>query len=291
MSLALLLFLSAACSGPRSGDAGKTTETVTATVPMPQVPDSLKDAVSRAAWLAIHFWDLMDFRDHTRSLDTAFMEQSFANYASVLELTDTLTRRKAVETLLRRSATDGKVYSFLNDIAYRYLFDPESPVYSEFSYLPFAEYRLAHGEGEPERLRDAIITIRKNQPGSKVPDFSFRNFAGGVSNLLRPGSDAEIMLIFYEPDCERCHSTIDFLRRNGEIADRVSTGNLRIVMIYEGEDIEKWEKHARTLPPEWEAGIDEEGIIDARKLFIIRATPTIYMLKPDGTVTAKDLRL
>ena len=58
-------------------------------LPLPAIPDSLTVPERRAAYVAMHFWDAMDWKDHARSLDTAFVEQNFANYLTVLPLADT----------------------------------------------------------------------------------------------------------------------------------------------------------------------------------------------------------
>lgn len=48
-------------------------------LPLPQVPEELTSPTDRAAYIAEHFWDAMDWRDSTLLRDKAFMEQSFAS--------------------------------------------------------------------------------------------------------------------------------------------------------------------------------------------------------------------
>ena len=45
------------------------------------------------------------------------------------------------------------------------------------------------------------------------------------------------------------------------------------------------------MPPGWEVGMDEDGVIDSRELYLIRATPSFYLIGPDGKVMGKDMDL
>ena len=53
-------------------------------LPLPAVPEELRSPEERAAFVSSHFWDALDFSRDSRSLDTAFIEQNFANYLAVL---------------------------------------------------------------------------------------------------------------------------------------------------------------------------------------------------------------
>ena len=59
----------------------------------------------RAAYVLAHFWDSMDFSDTSRSLDTAFMEQNFANFASLLPHVDADAVSAAAESVLKKAAS------------------------------------------------------------------------------------------------------------------------------------------------------------------------------------------
>ena len=43
-------------------------------LPMPVIPDSLKDSEARRIYAGIHFWDNLNFRDTVLSLNQDFME-------------------------------------------------------------------------------------------------------------------------------------------------------------------------------------------------------------------------
>ena len=80
--------------------ARKAIEDSTPTVlSMPLMPDSIEGAEARAAFVAEHFWDELDFGQDSRSLDTAFMEQNFVNYLAVLSVTPKSVAQSAIERL------------------------------------------------------------------------------------------------------------------------------------------------------------------------------------------------
>lgn len=268
-----------ACGGRPPEQTGATARP--ADVALPAIPDSLREPQSRARWLGEHYWMLHDFSDMRLSLDTAYMEQSFANFTTVLQLLDGESRARSVRAVMDRAAEYPAAYDFLADIAGRYLYDPASPLYSEELYLPFVEYMLARGENPAlEVIREMIL---KNRPGTSAPDFEYETPEGHRRRLIRHDDSRRILLMFYEPDCGRCNAVIDALAASTPPED------MRVLLIYMGSDTELWRTHASTLPPHWEAGRDAEGMIDSEDLYIIRATPTLYLLEADGTVVSKDV--
>ena len=261
-------------------------------IALPPIPDSLTDPVDRACYLADHYWDNLDFSDTSLSLDTAFMEQSFANFTTVLELLPDARLKSAVAKLIEASSVNHEANDFVLDIAERYLYDPQSPVYDERSYLPFVEYLLAADPAD-QLLAYRREMILKNSPGSSAPDFAFTTPDGSHGRLL-DGDARYILLFFYEPDCEQCLATIDALASSSDLAEMVADGGLRVVLDYQGDDTDLWVAHAATLPAGWIAARDN-GAIDRDDLYDVRLTPTIYLSRRDrasaATVVVKDASL
>lgn len=106
---------------------------------LPSVPDSLRTPAKRAAYVVTHFWDDMDFRDTARSHDQNFMEQNFVNYLSLFPHTPADTLEIAIPQLMRLAETDTVAYNLLADMADKYLYDTESPMLDEESYIIFLE--------------------------------------------------------------------------------------------------------------------------------------------------------
>lgn len=313
---AFLLQLLAGCGGkaakPLSVAGSAKVTDPSQELPLPMIPASISDPQERAAYLALHYWDALDFANTRVSLDSAFMEQAFANYSTVLPLTPDSARRAAVYAVLDSARTASpRVYENFLEIAEHYLYEPESPVYNESSYLPFAEYILQLSGGRDERAADVIADIRRNAPGTHAPYFQFRRFPSGTARLLASDAgEAITMLMFYEPDCDRCHTAIELLSGSEALANQVANGALRVVAVYVGDDTAQWRTHAATLPSDWLVGIAPASGAEASSgasstsgvsfggaeaspddLYSIRATPSIYLIDANGTIILKDAPL
>lgn len=280
----------AGCSSRKEPDAAA--DAAEESVALPVIPDSIAGPGERAAWLCGHFWDNLDMADRSRSLDTAYMEQSFANFASVLPLTGTDEREQAVTTLMQRAEKAGPdVRGFVLHIAELYLYEPASPMYDESLYAPFARYAAAHVPDKAVAARAALEDIARNAPGTLAPDLHFLRPDGTTGSLLQPGSHAGILLFFHEPGCERCRNAAGILAADATVGRAVADGALRVVMLCPDPATPRrlWLEDAAGLPPGWETGLDTEG--EADDGYTIRATPSFYLLHPDGTVVLKDAPL
>ncbi|WP_290389828.1 DUF5106 domain-containing protein, partial [uncultured Duncaniella sp.] len=123
---------------------------------MPDVPDSLQSVEERAAYVVAHYWDAMDFTDRALSLDTAFIEQNFANFAAILPMSPPDDADRAVATLVSRAGADPEAFSLIASTAEKYLDDPNSPMRDEDMYILFLD-RMAVDDllGEAGRLQAA----------------------------------------------------------------------------------------------------------------------------------------
>lgn len=294
-ALALCACMAAGCSGG-SGDGRRPggdslPAAPAACVSLPVVPDSLVTPESRADYLVLHFWDPLDFADTVHSLDTAYMEQSFANYASVLPFSSDSIRSVAVDAMLRRAAGESPAAgAYVLDIAREYLFNPESPMYDDMLYRPFAEYVAATATDLGARMRaeDALEEIARNKPGTPAPDFAFVASDGRRHTLAPGASQTPVLLMFYEPDCAHCREAFGYLAASASLRAAVDAGRLRVVAVYPGDNDAEWREHAATLPASWTVGRDEDGIIDRDGLYVIKATPSFYLIAPDGNIGLKD---
>lgn len=87
--VSLILFsIICSCDNSRKQDRLETVSVDSITeLPLPSVPSGITTTEDRAAFVARHFWDALDFRSDPLAVDTAFMEQNFANFISVLAVT------------------------------------------------------------------------------------------------------------------------------------------------------------------------------------------------------------
>ena len=281
----LALTLCGACGGRADSDAGKASEEWQLELPAPAVPDSITEPEERAAWAALHWWDDLDFSDHRRSLDTAFMEQNFSNFISVAAYADSIGRVQGVERLMKRAEADSAAWRFVVDVAEKYLYDPNSPFRSDELYAPFLRAQLASPlADEARRVRDAhrLKMAMKNRVGTRATNFRFVTADGRDMSLSDVRSEKEILLIFYNPDCESC----------GEVVERFGklpmTEWFTVLAIDAESDRGRWEATKMDMPEGWTVGYALSPILD-EDMYDLKASPTIYVLDSTGVVIAKDI--
>ncbi len=207
---------------------------------LPRVPASMTDPAERAAYATGHFWDALDPADHTLSLDSAFMEQSFANFIGLLPYANEEAREKAIGNFTDKCAEDAAVYDLAVYIAQHYLDDPNSPMRNEELYIPFLR-RFASdsmlGEAMQERAKFRLEQARKNRPGMKAANFRLEMRDGRTSTLLREVNDTTLVL-FYDYDCDHCKETVARLQ-NPDVGLPYSIMAIEVTEQREGWDATK----------------------------------------------------
>lgn len=287
--LVLLLLSLASCAGKKGEAETRGKETVSerhaAELPLPAIPQSLTSPEARAAYLALHFWDAMDFADHALSLDTAFMEQNFANYLSVFPvLRQDAERSDAVGALLCRAAQDSAALAFLQDVVEKYLKDPNSPMRDEGLLTVFYEEMLQIPdvpEWNRERVAWNLETARKNRPGTVATDFAYVSRTGKSGTLHGRQAGGTTLLVFYDPDCDTCRGMLDALGRMP-----LPRGWHVLAIDAEG-DRTRWDETKALLPREWEVGFATTDLVGSG-MYHLPALPTLYVLDGTGRVVLKD---
>ncbi len=262
-------------------------------LPLPEVPAALRDPQARGAYIVEHFWDGMDFGNRNLSLDTAFMEQSFANFASLFEVSGDDAVRQGMLSLVERASADAEACAFLAYVAEKYLYDPNSPMLDERSYIRFAEALTGNAgvdaalKARPEWLLGVAL---KNRPGSRAADFGFidRDGKRGTLHEWVRGSSSRVLVVFYDPDCDSCNGILQALASSGRLASAIDCGELRVLAVYPGDDRELWSQSSQSFPAKWEVAIDS-GRIDKEELYVFPAMPVLYLLENDVTVIVKDM--
>ena len=252
-------------------------------LPFPVPPDSLVVPEERAAFVAKHFWDTLDFRSR-EAVDTAFIEQNFANFLGVIAMTPRDGAYSAIGKLLSRAAVAPEASQLLDGIVDKYLDDPNSPMRDEEIYILFLE-NVRNGKGVSDEKKERAIyklgQAMKNRKGTTATDFHFVTREGKLSTLLNSLGDGMTLLMFYDPDCTQCAEVKEMLEKTP-----LQPG-MRILAIDVAGDRELWDKTKEKMPQEWMTGFATDPI-DDEELYVLPALPTFYLLDSDGTVLLKD---
>lgn len=249
----------------------------------------MQAAEERAAYVAEHFWDAMDFADTLRGRNRGFMEQNFANFLTLFPHVPETARAAAVSKLMRRAEADTAAYRLLAEIAEKYLYDPNSPMRNEEFFIPFLqELGRTSLLDEFEKTRPAFLlrAVMKNRPGMRAADFTYIVRDGRRCSLY--GTQAPlVLLIFYDPDCENCKEVTAALSGNGFLNRLIADGQLTVLAVYADGNRAAWERTKADMPADWTVAFDT-GRIGTEELYVLPATPVIYLLDGNKRVLLKD---
>lgn len=259
-------------------------------LPLPEIPQSLREPGQRAAYLIGHFWDEMDFSDIARSRSRDYMERQLVNFLSLFPHADTAAHAGAAERLVRQAERDPGAFRLVARLSEKYLFEPDSPLFSEELYLLFLDRITASALSDDpslRRLRYQQEALRKNLPGTQAADIEYIGRDGGQTSLYRSGSGACLLLILYDADCAHCMEVMAELRGDDGIAQAVETGGLEVLAICLDSDREALLRSSADLPAAWMTGYETGGIFEEES-YMIRSLPTLLLLDGEKRVLLRN---
>lgn len=119
------------------------------------------------------------------------------------------------------------------------------------------------------------FTLAKLRKGMAAPEID------GLSNPIAKTGENKTLIVFYQPDCENCHTQMEQLVKE---YNRLVGEKIRVISISGGDDKDIFEQDRAKFP--WPDKLcDFEGY--SGKNFInygIMATPTYFLLDKDGKV-------
>ncbi len=233
---------------------------------------------------------------HVAGVPSDQLEQAFASWCGLLDMVPLETAEKASEHLFDRIAaceaadTASNIFERMNEIADKYLYDPNSPLRNEDYYRPFVEARSRSELVSPEMRGTDAVTARNcslNRVGTKAADFRFSD-SRGHSYTLYGIKAAKTLLFFSNPGCNACKSIIESLKAYPEMEPMIASGELAVLNIYIDEDLAEWYNYMPIYPTSWYNGYDPDYAIRTDRLYDVRAIPSLYLLSRDKTVLMKD---
>lgn len=296
----LIAVMMAASCGQRKAEQFKA-------LPFPDkaIPGLIEDTQERADYMAEHFWDGLTDSDRSFPSDSVLVsgvlksdvEQRFANWLSILDMTSLETAEKSIYRLYDRALaceekdTSSNVFETIISLAEKYLYDPNSPFRNEEYYLHFAGRMAIYNGFEPE-IRAKYSYHKEmcslNRIGRKAADFRFADSRGKFRNLY--DIQAQTTLLFFSnPGCDACMNIIEMLKNDPKVSEMITAGVLAVLNIYIDEDLEAWKEYMPAYPEEWYNGFDPDLKIRTDNLYNVRAIPSVYILDKEKKVIMKDV--
>ena len=256
---------------------------------LPKIPATCTTPGQRAEYLVAHYWDHFDFRDTSLVSHPEITEQAFANFISILPYAN--DPGQGLCAVLDRASTDSAMFACFRDLAEKYLYDPNSPMRSEELYIPALEYIVLSPKVDSiEKLRPQyqLDMARKNRPGMIATDFTYttESASGTPSRHRLHNLGSKYTLLFFNsPDCPDCERAMQHIEASPLFA-RWQAEGLTILAVYRDDDLDLWRK--AVYPQEWINGYDAGQVITGKRLYDLKAIPTLYLLDRDKRVILKD---
>ena len=259
---------------------------------MVTIPSDIVATRGRADYLVTHYWDNFDFADTSYIHLPDITEVAFVNYIDALPHATKDIAWNSQKALLAKTKTEltGKMYLYFLSEFEKYLYDVNSPFRNEEYYLPIAAFVIADDrsdEVQKERMKFRRDMMLKNRIGTIASDIIYTLASGKTDKLSRINS-TYTLLMFYNPDCHACEEIIAYLKSSEVINKAQTKGILKVFTFYPDKDIQIWKKHLPDIPLSWINGYDKDQIIENKKIYDLKAIPTLYLLDKEKKVLLKD---
>ncbi len=288
--LCFLLLCSCKNGNASSQSTNETIQDTIKSITLPAIPAMMTAPEQRADFLVKHYWDNVNFADTNYIHHPEVTEQAWADYCDILNHVPLETAQEAMRKTIERTNVDKKVFTYITDLADKYLYDPNSPMRNEEFYIPVLDAMLDSPlleEIEKVRPKARRELAQKNRIGTKALNFNYTLASGAQGSLYQ--LQAEYILLFINnPGCHACTETIDALKNAPIINQLLEQKRLTVLSIYPDEELDEWRKHLNEFPQEWINGYDKKFAIKEQQLYDLNAIPTLYLLNKEKTVLLKD---
>ncbi|RNC66363.1 DUF5106 domain-containing protein [Proteiniphilum sp. X52] len=262
---------------------------------LPQIPEMMKDPQERAKYLVMHYWDRFDFADRSLIQRPEITEQAFVDYINILGYVPRENADVSVVYTLQKAAVDTMMYVHFTELFEKYLYDPNSPFRNEEYYLPVLQEMVSSPlltEEKRSRYGFQQEMSRQNRVGESANDFTY-TVSSGQSFRLYDLKSEYTLVMFTNPGCSTCAAVTERLRESAELKDAMALNSptrtmLTILALVPDSDPEEWKAHLSEIPAQWIYAYDKSGEITKRRLYDIKAFPTLYLLNKEKKVILKD---
>ena len=255
--------------------------------PLPSVPDSLVSTESRANYLALHYWDNVDFCDPTIIGNEDISEQGFSNFISIMPY---VTQKEvAFAEFVSKISVKADVQDYFMAVAKKYLAESQSPVFNDELYIMMLQSLLSSDmldSARRDKYSAILETEMRNRVGEVATDFEFM-LRDGERGRLSEINAKYILVFFSDPDCDRCNLVKAQIDASAVVRIKLLLGDLALLSVCVEGDTDAW-KRIKT-PDEWIDACDEKCAIYDQELYDIPGLPSFYLLDSSHRVILRDV--
>ncbi|HBG57544.1 MAG TPA: DUF5106 domain-containing protein [Porphyromonadaceae bacterium] len=262
---------------------------------LPVIPDALVTPDDRARYLSLHFWDRFDFSNRKLIERPDITEQAFVDYINILPYFSKEETDKSLLYTLGKAEADTIFYRYFASLFDKYFYDPNSPYRNEEFYLPILQQLVQSPllvEEDVSHYAFQLDMALKNRIGQKANDFHYTLDSGLTFSLYELKSEYTL-LMFSNPGCPTCEAVMEQLNSSKPLNAALALNNssrtmLTVLTLYPDNDLSEWYSHLPHLPAKWVHAYDKGMEINLKRLYDIKAIPTLYLLDKDKKVILKD---
>lgn len=286
-----LCCLLVACGGKKQKTGAEAQKMETLAFTLPEVPVMLQSVEDRLNFIVQHYWDNFNFKDTAYIHVPDVTEQALVNYLDLLPRVSMSLADSSLTRTLRNAAGEEKMLEYFVGTLRRYLYDPNSPIYSEELYEPVSRFLATSSvvdEADRSRAQHDLKLIRMNKIGTVAADFIY-TLPSGVQKRMHGISSPYTLLLFYNPDCHGCTETLAAMKSSSVLNRPDIMNQVKILAFYPDEDYDVWVNHQSEIPVAWVNSYDKDLTILTQELYDLKAMPTLYLLDKDKKVILKDV--
>ena len=307
IALFLMLTVAASCSSSKTTESNQQdaltgiydnlpVETiVTDTFVLPTIPSTITDNDKRAIFLVMNYWERFDFTNRGLIERPEITEQAFLDYINLLDYVSKDVAEASLRKTINKADADYMMYSNFGSLFDKYFYDPNSPFRNEEYYIPVLE-EIIESEVLSETDRSVYNfhyeMVMKNRVGDKGSNFNYTLASGQTHSLYNLKSEYTL-LMFSNPGCSTCATVTQQIFNSNDINNALALNSstrtmLTILTLYIDEDIDLWLANLPQMPTKWIHAYDKGLEITHKRLYDIKAIPTLYLFDKDKNVILKD---
>lgn len=260
----------------------------------PPLPPDTLDRDDKLLYMVEHYWDDFDFGDATWLADSASFEQAFADWAYLASFLPADRASRSTGYVVERADVSHPMLMRFAQAAEHYFAGADSPYRNEEALIPILQGLTRAQSAEPaerERFGALLSDADRNRPGMQAAELEGQAADGRRVPLSSLDCDYTLLL-FYSPSCPTCRFVEQQIGISASLSALLQQGKLRVYAFYPGSGDEAWRQSLGDMPTEgWSVVCDPDGAVVREGRYVLRATPTLYLLGRGRRVILKDAPL